>query len=168
MKNLIKSITLLALMLTMTLGVSAQSKTGLSLTATVSSNNVERDQTMLGHVGAEAGYTGKIFGAFVSYGQLVNHPSDASYIGLKLQGKLLQYEGLNLFLTMEGDRHINTIDKKVTNDYQWVPGAKISATIYKKLYANLEYKKTIYEQLRRGKPMWKERDGGMLGIGISF
>lgn len=154
------------LLLLLSLAGIAQTTPGFFIGSSIGSTNLDRDKRMLFDIMPEVGYQGKIFGAGLKYESSLNlykdTPNDdhrATSIGIRLYGKVLQFDGISLSLTAEADRIINPIDDKMIGDWKFAPGVLVAVPIYKTIDAGIGLDQTIYKQYRLGKPMVKERKG---------
>lgn len=175
MKNLIrKTLGLLAIMLTMALAVSAQSKPGPYVSMAVGTENGTREQRLLITVSPEAGIMGKYVGIAVVYNNTINlykgskvphhNPAGkASSIGLKGMVNLFTVDALKFIANAEVDRIIDPIDRKINGDYMFKPGVKVAVNIYQNLDAGIEWQETIYRQ-----GPWKDRQGGKISVNLRF
>lgn len=170
-----KIVLLLALALSTTFGM-AQTEKGGYVIGNVTTNNVSRENQIKFGVAPEIGIFGERLGVSAVYNRSLNlekgskvsyhNPKAvASSYGLKLYGKLLEYEGLNLFLTAELSRYDQKIDKKVRGQFEGRPGAMIAARIIKGVDARFGYSTLIYKQDFGGEVgVYKYKHGASFGI----
>lgn len=143
----------------------AQNQKGFYTSASMSSNNYQRDQRMLIGFDAEAGYQTRIIGVYGTYHVLVNH-HQASSAGLKLSANLFTWEGVTGSVGVEAARYIKPIDNKIRKDFEYRFTGRATAELVKGsgIYGFLEYQKLSYNQMLRGKEITKGRNGYRIGL----